>query len=76
VQKAHFKTGNIPRLEAAIKVYSGLLDNKVMESEVATKLINMLLHPYPRVSASPLVPQPLLMIVGSHCRGGAFIHAF
>lgn len=47
-----------------------------MESEVATKLINMLLHPYPRVSASPLVPQPLLMIVGSHGRGGVFIHAF
>ena len=46
VQKAHYKTGNIRKLEAAIKVYGGLLQ---VYPEVLEKLTGMLLHPFPKI---------------------------
>jgi tubulin-specific chaperone D len=46
VQKAHYKTGNVRKLEASIKVYSGLLQ---VYPETLNKLINMLLHPFPKI---------------------------
>ena len=49
VQKAHFKSTNLPKLSAAVNVYSGLLDIPVVRTETLAKLINMLLHPFPMV---------------------------
>lgn len=46
VQKAHYKTGNVRKLEAAIKVYGGLLQ---VYPEALEKLISMLLHPFPKI---------------------------
>ncbi|EEQ32341.1 beta-tubulin cofactor d [Microsporum canis CBS 113480] len=41
VQKSHFKSTNIPRIEAALKV--------TMRRDATSKMINMLLHPYPKI---------------------------
>lgn len=49
VQKAHFKTSNIARLEAAIRVYACLSRLEPLRLEVLKKLTAMLLHPFPRV---------------------------
>src|SRR5277367_5161682 len=46
VQKAHYKTGNVRKLEAAIKVYGGLLQ---VYPEALEKLTSMLLHPFPKI---------------------------
>jgi tubulin-specific chaperone D len=46
VQKAHYKTGNVRKLEAAIKVYGGLLQ---VYPEAFEKLTSMLLHPFPKI---------------------------
>ncbi|KAI9742776.1 MAG: hypothetical protein M1818_003505 [Claussenomyces sp. TS43310] len=46
VQKAHYKTANVRKLEAAVKVYGGLLQ---VYPEAVEKLASMLLHPYPNV---------------------------
>ncbi|RFU24945.1 hypothetical protein B7463_g11392, partial [Scytalidium lignicola] len=47
VQKAHYKTGNVRKLEACIKVYSGLVE--VYPEEALKRLTALLLHPFPRV---------------------------
>jgi tubulin-specific chaperone D len=44
VQNAHYKTGNIRKLEAAVRVYGGLVE---VYPEALDKLTNMLLHPIP-----------------------------
>ncbi|KAL4802284.1 tubulin folding cofactor D C terminal-domain-containing protein [Aspergillus unguis] len=49
VQKAHFKTTNIARLEAATRVYAPLSRFEQVRVEVLKKLTGMLLHPFPRV---------------------------
>ncbi|KNG82786.1 putative tubulin-specific chaperone D [Aspergillus nomiae NRRL 13137] len=49
VQKAHFKSSNIGRLEAAIKVYAPLSRLEQLRAEVLKKMTSMLLHPFPRV---------------------------
>ncbi|OXV05400.1 hypothetical protein Egran_06832 [Elaphomyces granulatus] len=49
VQKAHYKSSNIPRLEAAIKVYASLSRIPSLRVESIKKLISMLLHPYPKL---------------------------
>lgn len=46
VQKAHYKTGNIRKLEAAVKMYGGLTD---VYPEALQKLTTMLLHPFPKI---------------------------
>jgi hypothetical protein len=46
VQKAHYKTGNVRKLEAAIKVYGGLSQ---VYPEALEKLTSMLLHPFPKI---------------------------
>ena len=46
IQKAHYKTGNVRRLEAAIKLYSGLVE---VYPTALDKLIGLLLHPFPKV---------------------------
>lgn len=52
VQKAHHKSSNIPRLEAAVKVYASLSRIPSLRAECIKKLTSMLLHPYPKVSRS------------------------
>ena len=49
VQKAHFKTANIARLEAAIRVYAALSKIDNLRGDILKKLTSMLLHPFPRV---------------------------
>ena len=53
-QKAHFKSTNVPRLEAAIKAYEGLLfvEESSVRRDVVRKLTGMLLHPYPKIRNS------------------------
>jgi tubulin-specific chaperone D len=46
VQKAHYKTANVRKLEASVKVYGGLLE---VHPEAIQKLTSMLLHPFPKV---------------------------
>ncbi|KAL4785547.1 tubulin folding cofactor D C terminal-domain-containing protein [Aspergillus varians] len=49
VQKAHFKTSNIARLEAAVRAYAALSRLEQVRADVLKKLTGMLLHPFPRV---------------------------
>ncbi|KAJ5782992.1 hypothetical protein N7457_004766 [Penicillium paradoxum] len=52
VQKAHFKSTNIARLEAAVKVYASLARIDSLRQGVLKKLTGLLLHPFPRVRSS------------------------
>ncbi|KAI9705641.1 MAG: hypothetical protein M1836_006397 [Candelina mexicana] len=49
VQKAHFKSGNVQKLEAAVKIYAGLLVVEEVRKNAAEKLLSMLLHRYSQV---------------------------
>ncbi|KAL5364108.1 tubulin folding cofactor D C terminal-domain-containing protein [Aspergillus floccosus] len=49
VQKAHFKSSNIARLEAAIRIYAPLSRLEPLRADVLKKMTAMLLHPFPRV---------------------------
>ena len=46
VQKSHYKTGNVRKLEAAIKLYGSLVP---VYPEALQKLTSMLLHPFPKI---------------------------
>ncbi|KAL3439255.1 tubulin folding cofactor D C terminal-domain-containing protein, partial [Aspergillus tetrazonus] len=52
VQKAHFKTSSIARLEAAVRAYAPLSRLDQVRADVLKKLTGMLLHPFPRVRAT------------------------
>ncbi|KAJ5620382.1 hypothetical protein N7510_004366 [Penicillium lagena] len=52
VQKAHLRTSNLIRLEAATKMYAAMSRIESLRSDVLKKLTGMLLHPFPRVRAS------------------------
>ncbi|KAJ5107034.1 hypothetical protein N7456_003709 [Penicillium angulare] len=52
VQKAHFRSSNIARLEAAVKLYAVLLEIQPLREDILKKLTAMLLHPFPRVRSS------------------------
>ncbi|KAJ6036942.1 Tubulin-specific chaperone D C-terminal [Penicillium herquei] len=52
VQKAHFRSANIIRLEAAVRVYAALSGLKPLREDILKKLTAMLLHPFPRVRSS------------------------
>ena len=49
VRKAHFKSGNVQKIEAAVKIYAGMMTVPRVRTEVQMKLCSMLLHPYPRI---------------------------
>ncbi|KAJ5496781.1 hypothetical protein N7463_008768 [Penicillium fimorum] len=49
VQKAHFRSANIARLEAAVKVYAALSRIDSLRDGVLKKMTGLLLHPFPRV---------------------------
>ena len=46
IQNAHYQSGNVRKLEAAVKLYGGLLD---VFPDAVQKLSSMLLHKYPKV---------------------------
>jgi hypothetical protein len=52
VQKSHFRSSNISRIEAAVKVYAALSRLEPLQLETLKKLTGLLLHPFPRVSVS------------------------
>ncbi|KAJ6005877.1 Tubulin-specific chaperone D C-terminal [Penicillium sp. IBT 35674x] len=52
VQRAHFRSANIARMEGAVKVYSALSEIENLRGDVLKKLTAMLLHPFPRVRSS------------------------
>ncbi len=49
VQKTHFRSGNVRKLEAAVHVYSGLASVYVVRKEALGKLCSLLLHSFPKV---------------------------
>lgn len=49
VQKAHFRSANIARLEAAVKVYAALSRVDSLRDGILKKMTGLLLHPFPRV---------------------------
>ena len=49
VRKAHFKSTNIRKLEAAVKIYGALAVREDTRSNALGKLRDLLLHPYPSV---------------------------
>lgn len=49
VRKAHFKSGNVQKIEAAVKIYAGMMTLPRVRTEVQKKLCSMLLHPYPKI---------------------------
>ncbi|GAT21348.1 small nuclear ribonucleoprotein U)1a,U)2b [Aspergillus luchuensis] len=49
VQRAHFKSSNIVRLEAAVRAYAPLSRIEQLQTEVIKKMTALLLHPFPRV---------------------------
>jgi hypothetical protein len=59
VQKAHYKTGNVRKLEASIKVYGGLYE---VYPRALGKLTTMILHPFPKIRN--LVAEELWVIKG------------
>ena len=49
VRKAHFKSGNVQKIEAAVKIYAGMMAVPSVRTDVQEKLSSMLLHPYPKI---------------------------
>ncbi|DAA79608.1 TPA_exp: putative Tubulin-specific chaperone D [Trichophyton benhamiae CBS 112371] len=51
VQKFHFKSANIPRIESALKAYYCLFNYELLRKNIVSKMTKMLLHPYPKIRA-------------------------
>lgn len=49
VQKAHFRSSNLARLEAAVRVYAALAGLVPLRADALKKMSVLLLHPFPRV---------------------------
>lgn len=49
VRKAHFKSGNVRKIEAAVRIYAGLMAVPKVRADVQEKQCSMLLHPYPKI---------------------------
>jgi hypothetical protein len=63
VQSSHFKSNDIPRLLAAVHVYTGLVAIPSIRPQVLTKLVNMLrTNPYPLVKRA--VAEALFVVTG------------
>ncbi|KAJ5408904.1 hypothetical protein N7509_002787 [Penicillium cosmopolitanum] len=52
VQKSHFRSSNISRIEAAVKVYAALSRLGPLRADSLKKLTGLLLHPFPRVRST------------------------
>lgn len=63
VQKAHYKSNDIPKILAAVHVYRGMAEIAGIRHEVMKKLISMLkTNPYPKVRSS--VAEHLYVVTG------------
>ena len=62
VRKAHFKSGNVQKIEAAVKIYAGMMAVPRVRTEVREKLCSMLLHPYPKIRN--VAADALLIVTG------------
>ena len=62
VRKAHFKSGNVQKIEAAVRIYAGMMTVPRVRTEVQKKLCSMLLHPYPRIRNA--AADSLLVVTG------------
>ena len=71
VQKSHFKSSNIARLEAAIKAYASFSKLEPLREDVLRKMIGMLLHPFPRVCL--LLPSPSSLSEMGHVANHSFV---
>ena len=49
VRKAHFKSGNVQKIEAAVRIYAGMMAVPRVKGDVQEKMFSMLLHPYPKI---------------------------
>lgn len=52
LQKSHFKSTSIPRLDSALRLYEGLLvvaAPQALRRDIHKKMVGMLGHPYPKV---------------------------
>ena len=52
LQKSHYKSSNIAKIEAVIKLYAALASFGPMKNLVLRKLGQMLVHPYAKVSSN------------------------
>lgn len=80
VQKAHFRSSNIARLEAAVKVYAALARLEPLRADTLKKLTGLLLHPFPRVCLSrmsllALRVYLLIVLLGSRKRCRLSLHS-
>lgn len=64
VQKSHFHSSNIARIEAAVKVYASLSRLGTLRADTLKKLTGLLVHPFPRVSVLLSV---LVLILTNFC---------
>ena len=62
VRKAHFKSSNVQKIEAAVRIYAGMMAVPKVMREVQEKLCSMLLHPYPKIRNA--VADALLIVTG------------
>ena len=53
VRKSHFKSTNIRKLEAAVRIYGALALQSGLRKKALGKLRDLLLHSYPSVSIHP-----------------------
>jgi hypothetical protein len=49
IQRSHFKSRNVQKLEAAVKIYAALSEVAPLGQEATAKLTKMLKHPFPKV---------------------------
>lgn len=68
VQRSHYKSGNLHKLVAAVKIYTGLAMNDFVRREVLAKLCSMLCHPFPLVSPINLSMLLGILIAELYCR--------
>lgn len=54
VQKSHYKSNHMQKLHLACDVYRGLAEVEIIRADVLSKLVNMLGHPFPKVSTQEL----------------------
>jgi hypothetical protein len=55
VQKAHYKSSSIPKIMACLDIYRALAAIEAIRSLVLTKVVSMLLHPFPNVSCIDII---------------------
>lgn len=49
IQRSHFKSRNVQKLEAVVKIYAALSLVPALRQDATTKLTKMLKHPFPKV---------------------------